>query len=209
MCFYHCNHHCAIVSLHLSESKLSTIFYKIYWSLIAVLAMKVIKKLRKDCYFWKRPVVSQVHDPSSQLCSVDPFLFTIGVYWLYNCLSCPIVISCWGLPSVNLFFSYLLSFHHFPSLGYAHTLSWSLREKTWKQLLLVPPAWGCERIPDLCCSGTMKSNVRSPSSFLNLPVILLIIEELSVDKALLWNDRNQGENTKEKVQSPNDQCGTQ
>lgn len=54
MCFYHCNHHCAIVSLHLSESKLSTIFYKIYWSLIAVLAMKVIKKTEKRLLFLRK-----------------------------------------------------------------------------------------------------------------------------------------------------------
>jgi len=160
-----------------------------------------------------------VHDSYSKLCLVDPFLFTIGTYWqicnfkashqshLYICLPCPIFISCCWLLSQFLFL--LLSFlppFYVPGLC---SLPWSrfYERESESKLLPTPRAQAWECMPCLCCSGAVRNNVRSEVVFVNLPV-LLKIEHLSIDKALLWDDSNQRENTKQKVQSLNEQCGT-
>lgn len=72
--------------------------------------------LRIGCYFSDRSIVSQVHDPHSQLCLVDPFLLTIGAYWqicsfeashqaqLYNRSPCPIFTTLQALGLFLLLF---------------------------------------------------------------------------------------------------------
>lgn len=89
-----------IVSLHLCESKLSTIFYKIYWSLIAILAMVNWQwQLGEGCYLVERWFNNfQVHDPHSQLCLEHPFLLTIGA----NSKICNFEASCQSLQDIGL-----------------------------------------------------------------------------------------------------------
>lgn len=142
MYFYHCNHHCAIVSLHLCESKLSTIFYKIYWSLIAVLAMSQFKVVKN----WEKLVISE-KDQQLLRYMIPILSFAINCWCLlanlqlWSLIPNP-ALQLFSLPSfylmllaslsLNLFFSYSFSFCHFISLVYAHSLIWALQERAWE-----------------------------------------------------------------------------
>lgn len=146
-----------------------------------------------------------MHDFYSQLCFLDP-LFNSAAYWhicnfeashqfqLYNCLLCPVFISCCWLLSLCLFLL-LSSLPPFDCLCLCLSLLWILQARSWKGL--VPTSWEWECTPCLCCSGALQSSGKSQAA-LHLPIFLFIIEgHLSVDKTLLWDGSNHRKYTME------------
>lgn len=101
-------------------------------------------------------------------------------------------LSCAAGFSLSLFFSYFLPFHHLTCL--CLSLLCTLQARSWKGL--VPASWEWECIPCLCCSGALRSNGKSQAP-LHLAAFLFVIEHLSVDKTLPWDDSNHRKYTRE------------